>query len=132
MKRRAFIETLAGGLMSAPLAVEAQPANRTYRIGYLSPAGVHTQIDEAFDRSMKDLGYVQGRNMQIERRYIGRSADQLPSGRRGAGRHERGRDRRVEPDRRRRREERHGHHPRCFSCRAAARAGSGQERRAAR
>ena len=78
MNRRAFIGTVAGGLLSAPLAIEAQPVNKTYRIGYLSPAAVHTQIDDVFDRSLKDLGYVQGRNMQLERRYTGGRADQLP------------------------------------------------------
>ena len=33
--RRAFIGTLAGGLLAAPLAVEAQPAGKVYRVGYV-------------------------------------------------------------------------------------------------
>ena len=33
--RRAFLGTLAGGLLAAPLAVRGQQASRVYRIGYL-------------------------------------------------------------------------------------------------
>ena len=36
--RRAFIGTLAGGLLAAPLAAEAQPAGKVYRIGFLGTA----------------------------------------------------------------------------------------------
>ena len=35
--RRAFLGTLAGGLLAAPLAARAQPAGKAYRIGWLSP-----------------------------------------------------------------------------------------------
>jgi hypothetical protein len=33
--RRAFIGTLAGGFLAAPLAAEAQPAGKVYRVGIL-------------------------------------------------------------------------------------------------
>jgi hypothetical protein len=36
MERRAFLGTLAGGLLAAPLAAEAQPAGKVYRVGVLS------------------------------------------------------------------------------------------------
>jgi putative ABC transport system substrate-binding protein len=77
MDRRAFIGTLAGGLLAAPLAVEGQQAGKVWRIGYLSPASGHNPGDEAFDRSMKDFGYVEGRNLRMERRYTGGRMDQL-------------------------------------------------------
>jgi hypothetical protein len=35
MDRRAFLGTLAGGLLAAPLAAEAQQAGRVWRIGWL-------------------------------------------------------------------------------------------------
>jgi len=35
MDRRAFICSLAGGLLAAPLAAEAQPGGKVWRIGYL-------------------------------------------------------------------------------------------------
>ena len=37
--RRAFIGTLAGGLLAAPLMTAAQPAAKVYRIGLLLPTG---------------------------------------------------------------------------------------------
>ena len=35
MDRRAFLSALTGGLLAAPLAAEAQPARKVYRIGVL-------------------------------------------------------------------------------------------------
>ena len=35
MDRRAFLSTLTGGLLAAPLAAGAQQAGKVYRIGYL-------------------------------------------------------------------------------------------------
>jgi hypothetical protein len=42
MDRRAFIGALAGGLLAAPLAAEAQPAPKTARIGFLSLSTART------------------------------------------------------------------------------------------
>jgi hypothetical protein len=38
ISRRAFIGTVAGGLLAAPLAAEAQQAGKVYRIGILTNA----------------------------------------------------------------------------------------------
>ncbi len=38
MNRRAFIITVGGGLLAVPLAVEAQPAGKVWRIAVLSTA----------------------------------------------------------------------------------------------
>ena len=46
MDRRAFIGTLAGGLLAAPLAAQAQPAGKAWRIGVLS-AGSSSATREA-------------------------------------------------------------------------------------
>ncbi|HTK43684.1 MAG TPA: hypothetical protein VL287_19030 [Gemmatimonadales bacterium] len=40
MDRRAFIAAVTGGLLAAPLAVEAQPAGKVYRIGWLGTVQV--------------------------------------------------------------------------------------------
>jgi hypothetical protein len=37
MDRRVFLGTLAGGLLAAPLAAEAQQAAKVPRVGYLAP-----------------------------------------------------------------------------------------------
>ncbi len=61
-----------------PHTAEAQPHEKVYRIGYLSPAVAHNPMDQAFDRSMRGLGYVEGKNLRLERRYTGGRSDQLP------------------------------------------------------
>jgi len=73
MDRRVFLGTLIGGLLAAPLAAEAQQTGKVWRIGYLSPAEAHNPIDEAFERSMKDLGYVEGQNIRLERAVLARA-----------------------------------------------------------
>src|SRR5262249_15643431 len=77
VERRTFIGTLTGGLLAAPLASEAQQGGKVWRIGYLLPAEGHNPIDEAFERSMKALGYVEGKNFTLERRYAAGRPDRL-------------------------------------------------------
>jgi putative ABC transport system substrate-binding protein len=80
MERRTFLGTLAGGILSVPLAsAEAQPAARVARIGYLAddPAsGPH--LREAFLRGLSDLGYIEGRNLVIEYRYAQGKPERFP------------------------------------------------------
>jgi putative tryptophan/tyrosine transport system substrate-binding protein len=65
MERRRFIEVIAGGIVAAPRASEAQQAAKVARIGYLtSTANPH--LREAFRQGLRDLGYVEGRNVVIE------------------------------------------------------------------
>jgi len=78
--RRAFIGSLAGGLLVAPLAVEAQQAAKVPRIGYLTlnmAAAPH--LPEAFRQGLRDLGYVEGRNVVIEYRDAEGKAERLPA-----------------------------------------------------
>ena len=71
MDRRAFLATLTGGLLAAPLAAEAQPPSKVPRIGFLatnSPAE-YPDLLEAFRQGLRDLGYVEGQNIAIEYRW---------------------------------------------------------------
>ena len=80
MDRRAFISNVTLGLLAAPLAAEAQPAGRTYRIGFLgatSPSGYASQV-EAFREGLRDLGYVEGKNVVIEFRWAEGKYARLP------------------------------------------------------
>ena len=80
MNRRSFIGTLAGGLLAAPLVAEAQPAGKIYRIGYLS-AGAPTSnplVSAAFQQGLRDLGWVEGQNIDIEYRWAEGRFDRLP------------------------------------------------------
>ncbi|HEY8245461.1 MAG TPA: ABC transporter substrate-binding protein [Casimicrobiaceae bacterium] len=79
MDRRKFIGTLAGGMLAAPVALEAQQARRMYRIGYLSPGQAFTGPDlDAFRRGLSELGWIERRNIEIISRWSGPTNDRLP------------------------------------------------------
>ena len=86
MDRRAFIGTLTGALLAAPLAAEAQKSEKMARVGILgigptpSPQELAKSIStNPFWLSMREFGWVDGQNMVVERRF-GESADQLRTG----------------------------------------------------
>jgi ABC-type uncharacterized transport system substrate-binding protein len=74
MDRRAFLGTLAGGLLAPPLVAQAQPAappsGRLWRVGILFHAGTGRggPYLEAILQGFRDLGYVEGRDLTIELR----------------------------------------------------------------
>ena len=77
MDRRAFLGTLAGGLLSAPLGADAQGRRKIHRIGVLglSPtsaamAGPHPKnpFVNAFVRGLRELGYTYGEHYVTETR----------------------------------------------------------------
>jgi len=78
MDRRTFIGTLAGGLLATPLAAEAQQAEKVYRIGFLSPGPGPSSSTEAFRQGLRELGYVEGRNLSIEYRWAAGKVERLP------------------------------------------------------
>jgi putative tryptophan/tyrosine transport system substrate-binding protein len=65
--RRAFLGTLAGGLLAAPLAAEAQQAGKA-TVGWLLPDPKAFAL-EPFRRRLKELGWLEGDNLVIEQRY---------------------------------------------------------------
>ena len=75
--RRKLIVALGAGALSAPLASFAQQA-KVFRIGWLSngtPA--NSPFFEAFRGGMRDLGYIEGRNLVIEARFAEGSSERL-------------------------------------------------------
>ena len=70
MERRAFIGTLAGGLLAAPLAVEAQHQPKTPKIGLLTPAiqADSSHLVEALRQGLRQLGHVEGTTFVLEHR----------------------------------------------------------------
>ena len=81
MKRRAFLSVMAGGLLTAPLAAEAQQAAKIARIGFLATnlAAAPSPPLEAFRQGLRDLGYVEGRNLVIESRSAEGKFERLPA-----------------------------------------------------
>jgi len=80
MDRRTFINAVAGGLAIAWSAAEAQQAAKVPRIGYLSInlAG-SPHMTEGFRQGLRDLGYVEGRNVLIEFRDAEGKLERLPA-----------------------------------------------------
>jgi putative ABC transport system substrate-binding protein len=78
--RRAFLATLTGGLLVAPLAAEAQQAGEIYRIGFLgnSTAALEANLVGPFREGLRDLGYVEGRNLVIEYRWAEGKYERFP------------------------------------------------------
>jgi putative ABC transport system substrate-binding protein len=71
---------LLEGIFS-PLAAEAQPATKVPRLGYLlaSNLAASPHLHEAFRRGLRDLGYVEGRNLVIEYRSAEGKFDRFPA-----------------------------------------------------
>ena len=80
MDRRAFLGTLAGGLLAAPLAAEAQPTGKVWRIGRLANGTSQTAQPEnqKFLQGLRDLGYVEGRDFVMEYRWAEGHPERLP------------------------------------------------------
>ena len=86
MDRRVFLSALSGGLLAAPLAAEAQKSEKKARVGILNLGSAPSPEELAqsvatnqFWLSMRQLGWVDGQNMVVERRF-GESAEQLRAG----------------------------------------------------
>jgi len=67
-------------LLAAPLAAEAQPTGKVYRIGYLaiaSPTASGPSMD-AFRQGLREFGWVEGQNVSIEYRFADGETARLP------------------------------------------------------
>ena len=67
-------------LFALSLAAEAQQATKIFRIGYLtvSPSVFPGRV-EAFRRGLRELGYIEGKNIVIEWRYTEGKLDRIPA-----------------------------------------------------
>jgi putative ABC transport system substrate-binding protein len=75
MNRRAFVRTLAGGLLTTPLAAEAQEAAKVRKVGELHPG---TGSEERL-AALREAGYVEGQNLVVERRHADGHIERLPA-----------------------------------------------------
>jgi len=74
--------SLAVLLLSCVHLAEAQQPKKIPRIGYLSGAGDPSNPGpnvEAFRRGLQELGYIEGKNILVEYRYIEGKRDRVPS-----------------------------------------------------
>ncbi len=71
--RRAFVASVAVGALVLPLRAVAQPQGKVWRIGFFYFGSRQSALDtgryEAFVKGMRDLGYIEGKNLAIEARF---------------------------------------------------------------
>ncbi len=72
-----FIGTLAGGLLASPFTTFAQQPAKFHRIGILG--NENSPPWEGLRRGLRDLGYVDGRNITMEWRWSEGRPDRLPA-----------------------------------------------------
>ena len=87
LKRREFISLLGGVAVAWPLAVRAQQASKTYRVGLFFSSTPPAELAgpdpiippaRAFLHGLRDLGYIEGRNLILERRTAEGKFERIP------------------------------------------------------
>src|SRR5512141_503319 len=76
MRRREFITLMGGAAVAWPLAARAQQPSRVPRIGVLLVSGPEPL--GPFREGLRDLGYAEGKNIQIEVRSAQGQVTRLP------------------------------------------------------
>jgi putative ABC transport system substrate-binding protein len=80
MRRRQFIKLLGGAAAAWPMAARAQQA-ATPVVGLMSPLSVATAARNlsALRNGLRELGYIEGRNIKIESRFADGVAERFPA-----------------------------------------------------
>ena len=80
MRRREFISLLGGAVVVWPLAARAQKSDRVYRIGVLetAPAASNAANFDALRKGLRELGYVEGKNLVLDYRSVDGRPERFP------------------------------------------------------
>jgi len=79
VNRRAFVYELTLGALVPALAAQAQTTGKVYRIGYLAADSRALGFVDAFREGLRELGWVEGKNIVIEYRFAEGQYDRLPA-----------------------------------------------------
>jgi putative ABC transport system substrate-binding protein len=81
MERRTFLALVPASLLATPLAAEAQQTTKVTSIGYLSGPSLSANAAriEAFRQGLRELSYVEGKNIVIEWRSADGKFERLPA-----------------------------------------------------
>ena len=79
--RRSFIAGSGAVLLTAPLGAEAQQPGKVYRIGWMigSSVSASAPLIDAFKQGMRELGWVEGKNIDYEVRAADGKLERLPA-----------------------------------------------------
>jgi putative ABC transport system substrate-binding protein len=81
--RRKLIVALGAGALAMPFASFAQQQGKVWRVGFLYLGSRQSALDTgrsgAFLQGMRELGYVEGKNLAIEWRFADGTVERLPS-----------------------------------------------------
>jgi putative ABC transport system substrate-binding protein len=80
MDRRAFISAVAGGLLAAPLAAEAQQTGKVYRIGFLAlgSSSSPSALLDAFYQGLREYGWIEGKTFVVTSKFAEYKSERLP------------------------------------------------------
>ena len=80
MKRREFITLLGGAAAAWPVGAGGQQAGKIYRVGFLAnDPTIPTQLaGQAFLDGLRESGFIEGKNIIIERRFAEARLDRYP------------------------------------------------------
>ncbi len=80
--RRKLIVALGAGAVGVPLGSFAQQLGKVWRVGFLAPrnrpASLESDVYSGFIQGMRELGYVEGKNLTIEWRFADGRYERLP------------------------------------------------------
>ena len=82
-RRRKIIVAIGVGALATPFCSFAQPQGKVWRVGYLTqtsrpnPPGSSAVYTE-FLRGMRELGYIEGKNLVVEVRFADNKLERLP------------------------------------------------------
>jgi putative ABC transport system substrate-binding protein len=81
MSRNFHVWLLAAALLATFSVASAQPTGRVYRLGFLSPASPQPAVASSVNlvsKLLNESGYVEGRNLEVYRRFAEGKLDRLP------------------------------------------------------
>ena len=76
MRRRDFLGFVSSGVAVWPLGALAQESGKIWRMGFVSQG--YERFYDALFEGLRDLGYTEGRNLVVERRYAEGRAERFP------------------------------------------------------
>jgi putative tryptophan/tyrosine transport system substrate-binding protein len=78
MKRREFIGLVGGAAVTCQRAARAQQPMKVYRIGTLSEGPGFAPYGAGFFKALRELGWIEGKNIVFEHRYADYRVERLP------------------------------------------------------